>query len=247
MKRITVGLLSAALGGSLLLSAGPASAERTALAVRIDSVNPNPVVVTDGHDTNVTVEVRTTEATRVELRLKPVANRFRAQDVREPKIIREGDLWRFTTSFDSNDIEGRWLATADAYDKDGKKVTDEVNFSVKHERREKAETRLSGFRVTPDAVRKGRPVYFTGRLQVLEGHSWKSVKNEEVGIYFRSRGSSAWKWVTSADSGWRGQFRAKARALKSGEYRAVYEGDDELGDSTSRSARVRILGGGWHR
>ncbi|GAA3067403.1 hypothetical protein [Streptosporangium carneum] len=247
MKRITVGLLSAALGGSLLLSAGTASAARTALSVRIDSVNPNPVVVTDGHDTNVTIEVRTTEATRVELRLRPASNQLRTQDANEPKVIHDGDLWRFSTSFDGDDLEGRWLAIADAYDKDGKKVTDEVNFSVKQERHEKAETRLASFRVNPDAVRKGRWVYFTGRLQVRDGRHWEGVKNEEVGIYFRARGSSAWKWVTSADSEWRGQFRAKARAFKTGEYRAVYEGNDELDESSSRSVRVWVRGGGWHR
>ncbi|MEV7013100.1 hypothetical protein [Streptosporangium sp. NPDC051022] len=247
MKRITVGLLSAALGGSLLLSAGPASAERAALSVHIDNVNPNPVVVTDRQDTNVTIEVRTTEAVRVELRLRPASAQFRNQDAQEPKLLHEGDLWRFTTSFDANDIEGRWLAIADAYDKDGKKLTDQVNFSVKHEQQEKAETRLASFRVSPDAVRKGRWVYFTGRLQVREDRFWEGVKGEEVGIYFRSRGSSGWKWVTSADSGWRGQFKAKARAFRSGEYRAVYEGNDELSESTSRSAQVRVWDGGWHR
>ncbi|MGV9774622.1 hypothetical protein [Streptosporangium sp. NPDC003464] len=242
MKRIAVGLLSVVAGGSLLLSAGTASAERTALSVRVDSVNPNPVVVKNGADTRVTIEVRTTEATRVELRLKPVSDQFRTLDVREPKIIQEGDLWRFSTSFDENDFEGRWLAIADAYDKDGKKVTDQVNFSVKHEQ-DKADTRLSGFSADPGAVRKGRWVYFTGRLQSdADGH-WRGVEDEEVTIYFRPRGSSAWKWVTTADTGWRGGFRAKARASKSGDYRAVFDGTDDLGDSTSRSDRVRV----WYR
>ncbi|OUC95089.1 hypothetical protein [Streptosporangium minutum] len=243
MKRIAVGLLSAAVGGSLLLSAGTASAERTALSVHIDSVNPNPVVVQEGEDTRVTIEVRTTEATRVELRLKPVSDRFRTLDVREPRIIHEGDLWRFSTSFDENDFEGRWLAIAEAYDKDGKKVTDQVNFSVKHEEQEKADTRLTGFYANPETVRKGRWVYFTGRLQVSRGHEWRGLRNEEVEIYFRPRGSSAWKWVTSADTGWKGSFRAKARASKSGEYRAVFDGDDRLEDSTSRSDRIRV----WRR
>ncbi|GAA4219736.1 hypothetical protein FHR32_000462 [Streptosporangium album] len=242
MKRIVAGLLSAAVGGSLLLSTGTASAERTALSVHIDGVNPNPVVVKNGDDTRVTIEVRTTEATRVELRLKPVSDRFRALDAQEPKVIHEGDLWRFSTSFDENDVEGRWLAVADAYDKDGKKVTDQVNFSVKQEQ-EKAETRLDRFSAGPDVVRKGRSVYFTGRLRADDGGHWKGVDGEEVGIYFRSRDSSAWKWVTSADTGWKGTFRAKARASKSGEYRAVFEGNDDLGDSTSRSDRVRV----WYR
>ncbi|GAA2903729.1 hypothetical protein GCM10010517_69730 [Streptosporangium fragile] len=239
MKRIAVGLLSAVVGGSLLMGAGPASAERAALSVRIDSVNPNPVVVEDGRDTRVTIEVRTTDATRVELRLKPVSDRFRTQDAQEPKLFRHGDLWRFTTSFDESDFEGRWVAIADAYDKDGKKVTDEVNFSVQHEEG-KAETRVYRFSADPGSVRKGRWVYFTGRLQVNDDDRWKSLRGEEVEIYFRKRGSSAWKFVTSADTGWKGTFRAKARAVRSGEYRAVFDGTDELAESASRSDWVRV-------
>ncbi|MER6170059.1 hypothetical protein [Streptosporangium sp. NPDC001681] len=239
MKRIAIGLLSAAVSGSLLMSAGTASAERAALSVRIDSVNPNPVVVQGDDDTRVTIEVRTTEAERVELRLKPVSDQLRTQDTREPRIFHQGDLWRFTTSFDASDFEGRWVAIADAYDKDGKKVTDEVNFSVKHEKKEKAETRVYRFSASPESVRKGRWVYFTGRLQVND-HRWKDVRGEEVEIYFRKRGSSAWKFVTSADTGWKGTFRAKARATKSGEYRAIFDGTDDLSESRSRSDRVRV-------
>ncbi|MFC3985216.1 hypothetical protein [Streptosporangium jomthongense] len=247
MKRITVGLLSAALGGSLLLSASPASAQRASLSVHIDSVNPNPVVVTEDRDTNVTVEVRTTEAIRVELRLRPAVNTLAAQEAPEAKLFHDGDLWRFSTRFDSDDFEGRWLAIADAYDRDGKKLTDQVNFSVKHEQAAKTETRVGSFRVSPTSVRKGRSVYFTGRLEVRNHRYWAGARGEEVGIYFRSRGSSAWKWVASADTGWRGQFRTKARASRSGEYRAVFEGTDRLEDSSSRSIRVRVWGGGWHR
>ena len=168
MKRIAIGLLSAAVSGSLLMSAGTASAERVALSVRIDNVSPNPVVVQEDDDTRVTIEVRTTEATRVELRLKPVSDSLRTQDAREPRSFHRGDLWRFTTSFDEDDFEGRWVAIADAYDKDGKKVTDEVNFSVVHEEAEKADTRIYRFSASPEKVRKGRWVYFTGRLQVDE-------------------------------------------------------------------------------
>jgi hypothetical protein len=239
MKRIAVGLLSAVVSGSMLMTAGTASAERVALSVRIDNVNPNPVVVRDGQDTRVTVEVRTTEATSVELRLKPVSDQLRTQSVPEPRIIHEGDLWRFTTSFDESDFEGRWLAIAEAYDKDGKKVTDEVNFSVQHKEAEKADTRLYKFSASPSSVRKGRSVYFTGRLQV-DDDRWKGVRNEKVEIYFRSRGSSAWKFVTSDGTDWNGTFQAKARASRSGEYRAVFDGDRRLKESSSRSDYVRV-------
>lgn len=243
MRRIAVGLLSAAVGGSLLLATGTASAERTALSVRIDTVNPNPVVVKDGQDTGVTVEVRTTEATRVALKLKPVSDRFRAQDVNTPKVMHEGDLWRFTVSFDENDVEGRWVAIADAYDKDGRKATDQVNFSVKQEQQQKTETRIAGFRAGPPSVEKGRWVYFTGRLQADDDHGWQGVEDEEVTVYFRARGSSSWKWVTSADTERRGRFEARARAFRTGEYRAVYEGNKDLDESDSRSVQIRV----WRR
>ncbi|MER6827979.1 hypothetical protein ABT352_18515 [Streptosporangium sp. NPDC000563] len=244
MKRIAIGLLSTAVGSSLLLSAGTASAERVALSVRIDNIDPNPVVVKGDDDTRVSIEVRTTEATRVELRLRPVSDQARTMAAQEPRLLHKGDLWRFTTSFDESDFEGRWVAIADAYDKDGKKVTDEVNFSVVHEKAEKAETRVYRFSANPERVRKGRSVYFTGSLQV-DDRRWKGVRGEEVEIYFRKRGSSAWKYVTSADTNWQGKFRAKARATKSGDYRAIFDGTDKLEESRSRTDGVRVYTRRW--
>jgi hypothetical protein len=247
IKRIAVGVLSTVMGGSLLLTAGAGTASATSaeLAVKIANVNPNPVVVKQGQETRVTVEVRTTEAVRVELRLKPDSDQARTLAQEEPKLLHEGDLWRFVASFDKSDYEGRWLAIADAYDKNGKKATDQVNFSVKHEAG-KVETRLNRFSADPESVRKGRWVHFAGRLQVRENSRWKGLDDEEVEIYFRSRGSSAWKYVTSADTDHRGRFYAKARAFRSGEFRAVFEGDDELGESASRSDWVRVRNN-WHR
>ncbi|MBG0830696.1 hypothetical protein HS041_23325 [Planomonospora sp. ID67723] len=241
IKRIAVGVLSTVVGGSLLLTAGAgtASATRAQLAVKIANVNPNPVVVKGGEETPVTVEVRTTEAVRVELRLRPDSDRARTLAAEEPKVIHEGDLWRFVASFDKSDYEGRWLAIADAFDKDGKKVTDQVNFSVKHEAGQ-AETRLTRFSADPGTVRKGRWIHFSGRLQVREDWRWQGLDDEEVEIYYRSSGSSAWKYVTSGDTDHRGRFYAKSRAFRSGEFRAVFEGDDELGESASRSDWVRV-------
>ncbi|GII00600.1 hypothetical protein [Planobispora takensis] len=241
VRKIAVGVLSAVVGSSLLLTAGAgtASATRAELTVKITDVAPNPVVVKGGDDTKVTIEVRTTEATRVDLRLRPDSDRARTLAEEEPKLFHQGDLWRFSADFDKSDFEGRWLAIAEAYDKDGKKVTDQVTFSVKHEQ-SAAPTRLSRFSAEPGSVRKGRWIHFSGRLQVREDWRWQGVDDEEVEIYFRSRGSSAWKYVTSADTDHRGRFYAKARAFRSGEFRAVFEGDDELRESVSRSDWVRV-------
>ncbi len=238
MKRVAVGVVSAVAGGSLLLSAGAASAQHVELRVKVANVDPNPVVVKQGQDTRVTVEVRTTRATRVELRLKPVSNQFGTQSTQDAKLVHQGDLWRFVAEFDDSDAEGRWLAIADAYDRHGKKVTDQVNFSVK--KQSQAETRLTAFTANPKVVSKGRWLKFSGRLQVSESTRWKGLKDQEVGIYFRSQGSSAWKYVTSAETERDGRFYAKGRASKSGEYRAVFDGDDKLADSKSQSKRVRV-------
>ncbi|SDH88424.1 hypothetical protein SAMN05421505_12551 [Sinosporangium album] len=239
-KRIAIGALTAAVGGSMLLSTGTATGSTArALNVKISSVSPNPVVVKDGGETEVTIEVRTTEATKVELRLRPDVRTYRAADAVTAKVVHEGDLWRYTARFDDSDYEGRWEAIADAFDKNGKKLTDTVNFSVEIEESE-AVTKLDRFYASPSSVKRKSKITVSGRLRALEDGRWDGLENEDVEIEFRARGTSAWKYVTSVDTGWNGTFKTKVRAKKSGDYRAVFEGDKEYADSTSRSSRVHV-------
>ncbi|GAT68196.1 htaa domain protein [Planomonospora sphaerica] len=247
-RKITAGALATAVGASVLMTVGAGTASATAadLSVNISEVSPNPVVVRGDRDAQVTIEVRTTEAEKVELRLKPDTDAPHALKAKEPQLVREGELWRFVTTFDKSDHRGRWVAVADAYGKDGKKLTDTAGFTVKYvERRwRKADTRLAGFDAGPEPVRKGRSVYFSGRLEARDGWKWRGVRHEEVEIYFRANGSSAWKYVTSADTRWDGRFSAKTRAVRSGEFRAVFDGDRRLDDSSSRPDWVKVKS--WH-
>ncbi|GII93810.1 hypothetical protein [Sinosporangium siamense] len=240
LKRVAIGTLTAVVGGSLLLSAGTASAHtKRELAVKIADISPNPVVVKDGRETRVTIEVRTEDATKVELRLRPDTRTFRTQSAVDTDLSKHGDLWRYTARFDDSDYEGRWQAIADAYDRHGKKATDTVNFSVDIEESQ-LRTRVESFKVSPSAVRKNRNVGVSGRLRALDDHRWQGVEDEEVEIYFRRHGSNTWKYVTSADTGHRGWFSVKTRAKRSGEFRAVYEGTDDYSDATSRTATLRV-------
>ncbi|GAA3138683.1 hypothetical protein GCM10010466_32060 [Planomonospora alba] len=248
-KKIAAGALATAAGASLLMTAGAgtASAARADLSVNISEVSPNPVVVRGDRDARVTIEIRTTEAERVELRLRPDTDAPHTLKAKEPELVREGELWRFVTSFDKSDYRGRWIAIADAYGKDGKKLTDTAGFTVKHVRPHvrRADTRLTGFNASPEPVRKGRTIYFSGRLQARDGWDWRGVRNEEVEIYFRPSGSHGWKYVTSADTRWDGRFSARTRASRTGEFRAVFDGDRRLDDSSSRPDRVKVTG--WYR
>jgi 5-hydroxyisourate hydrolase-like protein (transthyretin family) len=240
LKRIAAGLLTGVVGGSLLLTAGTASATaERALSVRIENIAPNPVVVKDNQETSVSIDVRTKDAVRVELRVRPVSNRLRTLAAKEPKFAHEGDLWRFTTSFGKNDPEGRWLAIATAYDKDGKSLSDRLSFAVQHVA-VKVDTRITHFNAYPGAVRKGHRVYFSGRLQFWDGDHWRGFKGQEVQIYFRRLGTSAFKWVASSSTDRRGEFSARTRAFRSGEYRAVFEGGDHSNGSQSRTDFVRV-------
>ncbi|GIH76489.1 hypothetical protein [Planobispora longispora] len=247
-KRIAAGALATAAGASLVLTAGAgtASAAQAELSVNITEVSPNPVVVRGNRDARVAIEIRTTEAERVELHLRPDTDAPHTLVAKEAKLVRDGELWRFVTSFDKSDYRGRWIAVADAYGKDGKKLTDTAGFTVKYVHGwRKADTRLVDFNAGPEPLRKGNTVYFAGRLQARDHWKWRGVRHEEVDIYFQADGSSAWKYVTSADTRWDGKFKATSRAVRSGEFRAVFDGDRRLDDSVSRPDWVKVKR--WHR
>ncbi|MFC4061231.1 hypothetical protein ACFOWE_23270 [Planomonospora corallina] len=253
LKKIAAGALATAAGASLVVTMGAGTATATAttagLDVDITEVSPNPVVVRGDRDATVTIEVRAIDAEKVELLLRPDTDAPHTLKAKEPKLVREGKLWRFVTTFDKSDYRGRWIATANAYAKDGKEpaATDTAGFSVKHARPHvrKADTRLVGFNASPEPVRKGRTIYFSGRLEARQHWNWRGVRDEEVDVYFRSSRSSAWKYVTSADTRWDGRFSAKTRAHRSGEFRAVFDGDRRLDDSSSNRDWVHVRS--WRR
>ena len=245
MKNIAVGIVSALVGGTLLISgAGAASATTKAPTVDIRDISPNPVVVKAGHETEAFFKVdASSDVEKVQLSVAPVDPRVRTL---RAKDVNKVESWRFSVPFNETDQDGKWKATAQAYDKDGKVVdTDTAFFAVEIEKG-KAETRITRFSADPSKVRKGKSIYFSGRLQVNDDDRWKGVRNERVSVFYKANGSSGWKWVASDRTSWNGKFEAKTRAYKSGTFKAVYAGSDELDGATSGTDYVRVVPR-WYR
>lgn len=244
MRKIALGIVSAIVGGAMLVTgAGAASATKVDTQLKIRDITPNPVVVKAGAETTAYFDIgASSDVQKVELSVAP-AEGFRTMRAKDVKDL-EG--WRFAIGFNENDPAGKWKATAVAFDAKGKELaTDTAFFAVEIEKG-KAETRISRFSADPWKVRKGKSIYFSGRLQVNDD-GWEGVRGEKVNIYVRTSGSSGWKWVGSDWTDRRGKFYAKTKAYRSGFFRAVYAGDDELEGSTSRSDYVRVYGSWWRR
>ncbi|MCK2221808.1 hypothetical protein MF672_049580 [Actinomadura sp. ATCC 31491] len=244
MRKIALGFVSALVGGAMLVTgAGAASATTTKADTRlyIRSITPNPVVVKKGEETTAYIHVRAgSDVKKVEVSVAPVdgPRTFAA------KSVKPLESWRFSVGFTDADAAGKWKATAVAFDDAGKQVaTDDAYFAVELAKT-KADTRISRFSAEPYKVRKGKSIYFSGRL-LVDDDSWEGVRGEKVNVYYRANGSNTWKWVTSATTKWNGKFFAKTKAYRSGWFRASYAGSDELNSSTSRPDYVRVYGSWW--
>jgi hypothetical protein len=242
MRKIAFGIVSALVGGAMLVSgAGAASAStQTHTQLRIRDITPNPVVVKAGAETTAYFDIGASrDVEKVELSVAPA----RVHTLRA-KSVKDLEGWRFAIGFNENDPAGKWRATAVAFDEDGKVIArDSAYFAV--EIQKKSDTRVSRFFASPSKVRKGKSIFISGRLQAKDDDRWKGVRGERVNVYYRASGHSAWKWVDSAKTRWDGKFYAKTRAYKSGWFRAVYSGDDNLQSTKSRSDYVRVYSHWW--
>ncbi|GGO68992.1 hypothetical protein [Nonomuraea cavernae] len=242
MKKFAVGIVSALVGGTMLVSGGAAaSAQTKAPTVEIQNISPNPVIVRGNNETEAFFKVAaSSDVEKVTLTVEPQGfHTLRAKDV---KAL---ESWRFAVPFNKYDPEGKWKATATGEDKDGKIVVSDSAYFYVDVRKGKADTRITRFSADPYKVRKGKSIYFSGRLQV-DDHGWEGLRGQPVKVLYRANGSSGWKWVASTKSTWGGKFTAKSRAYKSGTFKAVYSGDRKLQSAESRTDYVRVYGSRWH-
>lgn len=238
MKKMTAALASAAIGGALLISGGTASAAEET-SVEIVGIAPNPIVLPATGETVVTFTVEATDdIDALDLYLKP------KEDTQDHLLVgkavtRKQNAWIFSVPFTSADPVGKWQATALGLDTEtGRKEIDKATFTVEIPK-DKLTTRFKRFEVEPDVVQRGKKILFSGRLQA-NNHGWTDVKNAEVGIYYRANQRNRWAFVTSANTDSAGKFFARARADQSGNYRAVFRGDDQRNRSNSASFFVRV-------
>lgn len=260
----------------LLISGPAAAGRRTDLKVDLIKIDPNPVRVKRGEATSVTFDVVSKGAARVEVSLKPLGpkhHRFtpKVADVKrdagggagrrdaakeEAKPAEAGrgrgpgrpvervDLTRFVAGFTAKDPAGKWLATAVAFDRSGRKVTDTETFAVELVKT-RFGTRIVGFGAHPKKVRKGKPVFLRGRLLAYDRRV-KGYAGQDVDILYRAHGKARWRRIGDAETDRSGVFRAAVKAYASGQYKAVFAGNDDAKPAESGIVRVRVKRGFHH-
>ncbi|TQM74276.1 hypothetical protein [Thermopolyspora flexuosa] len=154
------------------------------------------------------------------------------------------DLTRFVAQFTAKDPAGKWLATAVAFDRSGKKVSDAETFTVELVKT-KFGTKIVEFGAYPNKVRKGKPVFLRGRL-IAEDKRVKGYADQEVDILYRKDGRARWRKLGEAETNRFGVFRASVKAYSSGQYKAVFAGNDDANPSESDVVRVRVKRGFHH-
>ncbi|MBP2703610.1 hypothetical protein JOL79_07330 [Microbispora sp. RL4-1S] len=160
-------------------------------------VSPNPVVVRWHGSSEVTASVRTKDARVVSIELWGPrggghfggghweARKGWPGDHDGPRFDSASRSWRI----DWNDRTGYWKVHVEAVGADGKRLSADQGFVVKHQpvpprpRGPKA-TRIAGFDATPEPVRKGRSLTLKGELQVAQCYSdWYYRPNDYVSVH----------------------------------------------------------------
>ncbi|MFF0308505.1 hypothetical protein ACFYSC_13805 [Streptosporangium sp. NPDC004379] len=104
---------------------------------------------------------------------------------------------------------------------------------------ERGASRVTRFNASPEPVRHGRYLSFTGRLQV-DDSGWEGYR-AKVGLYFKPAGSSKWSHVRNTWSNGSGRLYTKAKAYRSGHWKFVFAGDDDFRPDSSGSDYVRVI------
>ncbi|MEU9835742.1 hypothetical protein AB0D67_29755 [Streptosporangium sp. NPDC048047] len=104
---------------------------------------------------------------------------------------------------------------------------------------ERGASRVIQFNASPEPVRHGRYLSFTGRLQI-DDSGWEGYR-AKVGLYFKPAGSSKWSHVRNTWSNGSGRLYTKAKAYRSGHWKFVFAGDDDFRPDSSGSDYVRVI------
>ncbi|MFF3448412.1 hypothetical protein ACFYXJ_14920 [Streptomyces sp. NPDC002667] len=67
-------------------------------------------------------------------------------------------------------------------------------------------TRITGFNVSPEPIRKNGLIHLAGTLQYLSGTTWKPLTDDGPDLYFRPRGASAYHYVSSLGTDSKGRI-----------------------------------------
>ncbi|SDH49147.1 hypothetical protein [Nonomuraea jiangxiensis] len=157
--------------------------------------------------------------------------------------------WKYVTS-DVTGRQGRFRASATAETSGWWRAEYEGNRGVKGSASapdrvkvnlppEKADTRLIRFGASPDPVKRGKDLRFSGRLQIDDEGSWEGYSGR-VALYFQPPGSRKWQYVKTTWANDDGRLFTTAKAWNSGQWRFVFGGDEDTNGSTSERDYVTV-------
>ncbi|MGI5134259.1 MULTISPECIES: hypothetical protein [unclassified Streptomyces] len=67
-------------------------------------------------------------------------------------------------------------------------------------------TRITGFDVTPEPVRRNGLIHLKGTLQYYTGTTWKPLADASPALYFRPRGASTYRYISDLDTDSKGRI-----------------------------------------
>ncbi|GAA3089332.1 hypothetical protein [Streptosporangium carneum] len=243
VKRIRVAVV-AALGVATLV-AGPvttASAGTTKAdpAVTDVSVTPNPVEVKGAETVKVTFTAETSgDASAVTGWIKPslgVETEFR--------LARSDDLgsgkarWKYTKDVNRQFAAGKWTFRAVTANTAPKSA----DFTVK----QVFETDFDDIAATPSTVDEGGRITLSGVLRQNGANGWAPLANARVHLAFRPLGGSYDRLPGSVETNGQGRFWLRAKAFRTGHWRAEYDGSSTTLGARSETDRVDVRGAVRH-
>jgi hypothetical protein len=243
VKRIRVAVV-AALGVATLV-AGPVTTASAGThtadpAVTDVSVSPNPVEVRGAETVKVTFTAETSgDAPAVIGWIKPSLG---AET--EFKLVRSDDLgsgkarWKFSKDVNRQFAPGRWTFRAVAANTAPKST----EFTVK----QVFETDFDDIAATPSTVNEGDRITLGGVLRRNGADGWAPLPNVRVHLAFRPLGGSYGRLPGSVETNGQGKFWIRAKALRTGHWRAEYDGSPTTLGVRSETDRVDVRGAVRH-
>ncbi|MEU0520786.1 hypothetical protein [Streptosporangium sp. NPDC006007] len=237
VKRIRVAVV-AALGVATLV-AGPvttasAGTGKADPAVSDVAVSPSPVEVKGAETVKVTFTAETGgDASAVTGWIKPELG---AET--EFKLTRSDDLgsgkarWKYTKDFNRQFAPVKWTFRAVA----GNSAAKSVEFTVK----QVFETDFDDIAATPAVVREGGLITLGGVLRQNGTTGWAPLPNARVHLAFRPLGGSYDRLPGSVETNGQGRFWFKAKATRTGHWRAEYDGSPTSLGARSETDRVDV-------
>ncbi|MBP2705752.1 hypothetical protein JOL79_18205 [Microbispora sp. RL4-1S] len=134
---------------------------------------------------------------------------------------------------------GWWRAEFAGSDTAGPSVSDTDQVDVVAPRpRPRHSTRFVSFDATPEPVKYGKYLSFRGALQVWDA-GWEGYGNRRVTLWFKGSGGH-WTYVKTTWTNSTGKLWTKTKAVRSGSWKFVFDGDGHAKGSSSKADSVRV-------